>query len=256
MARTFNFGILILLILGVTVLGKFGVGDPTSILDLGMILFGLFGLAGILKLPWDLYFEARSLLLDQRESIARGIDISKDDQDYAKKTSYRLFFLCLAIHFLAAGLSAGISYFSGGKIGYAFAGFFLVSTLFRPLGAFYQHMKARLNSMRSRAKYPREDVLSLLKKVKHLESGFDARGQTLSQEAVERQQRFEEFSRELQRAERRQNCLEEKITSKSQDYSAKVDRVLREFQDSISRLTSEKEILEGMRAFVRLVKES
>lgn len=246
----------IVLVVGGVAASNAGWISLPAVLDLGMILVGLTGLAGVLKLPWDIYFEARGLVVDQEESERRGIEVDSEEKTYARAAARRLLLLCLLSHALAAALSAGASWASGGRIGYAFAGFFLVSTLFRPMGSFYQHMKARLLELRRRARVPREDAVQLLSKVRDLEGDLRmARSElgTLRQELVEKEH---DATRERGRLVRHVEELDARQTSQQQRYEAKVDRVCREFQDSVSRLTAEKEILEGMRAFVRLVKEA
>lgn len=249
------FFLIVLVVGGVAASNAGWVSFPV-VLDLGMILVGLTGLAGVLKLPWDIYFEARGLVLDQQESERRGIEVDAEEKTYARAAARRLLLLCFATHALAAALSAGASWASGGRIGYAFAGFFLVSTLFRPMGAFYQHMKARLLELRRRARVPRDDAKQLLQRLVEAEARQRELVNELGSLRSDLAEREHDAERSRARMGRHLEELDARQTAQKQAYDAKVDRVCREFQDSIARLTSEKEILEGMRAFVRLVKEA
>ncbi len=241
---------------GSLVASRFGWISFPETLDTLMILVGFFGLIGVLKLPWDIYFEARGLVLDQEESARAGITVDADERAYAAKTSKRLLSLCVFTHLFAAALCASVSYVSGGKVGYTFAVFFLISTAFRPLGSFYGHMKKRLLELRKRARYPREDVLNLVSQVKE----NNAAGRHNREQIAVLQQLIEEHqldaTRLRERTERHVTELDNRQVALGQSFESKVDRVCREFENSIARLTKEKEILEGMRAFVRLVKES
>ena len=124
------------------------------------------------------------------------------------------------------------------------------------MGAFYLHMKARLLEMRRRARVPREDAKQLLARVAEAEVRSRQHEQALGQLRSELAEREHDATRQRDRLTRHVEELDARQTAQQQSYEAKVDRVCREFQDSIARLTSEKEILEGMRAFVRLVKEA
>lgn len=256
MFSVFGFLILMVLLCLGLVSSHHGWIELPVVLDLAMILLGLSGLAGVLKLPWDLYFQARGLVLDQTESRRRGLEVADDEVAYGTQATRRLLFLCLFTHLLAAALSASLSYFSGGKIGYAFAVFFLVSTAFRPMGAFYTHMTERLRDLRKRARVPRQDAIDLRARLEQLE----LRSQSWERQSEELQRQLQDFlkegKRDFQTGERRREELAETVLRQGRDFESKVDRVCREFEASIARLSSDREVLDGIRAFVRLVKES
>jgi hypothetical protein len=71
----------------------------------------------------------------------------------------RLGWLAVGAHVLSAALVGGITYFSGGIVGYYFALFYLVSTAFRPVAAGYAYLTRRLSALGDEARYPRDDVL-------------------------------------------------------------------------------------------------
>lgn len=226
-----------------------GYATPTLLLDAAMTLGALAGLAGILRLPWDLYFEARGLAQDQAESVRRGLQVDAEEQAYSARMAPRLLLLCVALHLGAAGLAAGASYLSGGKLGYYFAAFFLVSTSFRPLGAFYVHVKRRLVELRQRAKVPRKDARDLAERLATLERRDQAHAVALEHLQGDLGDRVAAL--ELALAQAREDARR-----RDRAYDDKVDRVCHEFQGSLEKLTEDRELLHGMRAFVRMVKES
>lgn len=245
------FPLFLLIVVGTLVLlSLHGRGaDPSVLLDAGMTLASLAGLAGILGQPWDLYFEARGLAVDQEESLRRGLGIPPEEVEFARASARKLLLLCLALHAGAACLVSLATFASGGRLGYYFAAFFLVSTVFRPMGAFYAHMKHRLVELRTRARLPREDALELRTRVERLELGA-------SEWSEARRALEEKLNVEMADLEARQRETQRDLSDQHARYEAKVDQLTREFARSIEKLTDDRELLRGMRAFVRMVKEA
>ena len=211
-------------------------------------LFGLFSLLVLLKLPWDLYFQAKDLLYDQEESLRKEIDVALEDQEYAKKAKYRLLFLCLFSHGFCAAIAAFISYQSKSQIGYYFALIFLISTIFRPLLAYYQKERERLFRLKEQCHIPREDSHDLkqrLKKVEHLFSQFEGE--------------FENHVNETEKNTHNLNFLIRNLEVESKSFQKRnkeqYQNVLNQFGKSIEKLTEDQELLRGIRAMLRLMKE-
>ena len=70
----------------------------------------------------------------------------------------------------ASGAVALVTRLSGGSVGYYFAGFYVLSSALRPIGALYSHLRARLEELRERSRYPREDVVSMRDRVEQSEA--------------------------------------------------------------------------------------
>ncbi len=229
--------------------GSSGWASPTLILDATMTLLSLAGLALVLKLPWDLYFEARALREEQVESERRGIPVDPDDVRAAAAMPRRLLSLCVALHIGAALLASGASWLSGGLLGYYFAAFFLVSTGFRPMAAFYQHALARIRELRTRARYPREDALALSGRIEDLRHRSEAHAACLENLSEEYRSRIERLEVELASERAARNADRER-------YEYRADRLGEEMTRAVERLTSDQELLRGLRAMVKLIKET
>lgn len=223
--------------------------DGRTLLDVGMAAVGLLGLGLIVKLPWDLYMQARGLVADQRESRERGIEVADAELRYAKRTARRLLAACLGLHSVTALTIALGTRFSGGQLGYWFAGFFLLATFFRPAVAVYGHLRARLTELRSRTRFPREDAVALRMRVEELEGRLER--SIDSQDAVRL-----EHAEASERLSRRVDSLDREHRARTAAFEDQVDRVLRELERTVDRLTEDREILSGIRAFVRAVKDA
>ncbi len=217
--------------------------DGVAWLDIAIATAGVVMLYSVLRFPWDLYMEARGLYRDQRESQRREMEISQSDIKYAQKTARWLLAFSLGSHLLCAAVALAVTTFS--SLGYWFAGFFLLATLLRPSAIVYAHIKVRLLEMRQRARYPREDVVSLLTKVDTLMTRQAAFENMQEQQKKTTDEQLSGFSRKVQHQQ-----------AQLASFDHKVDRVCNEMTKSVERLTDDRELLRGMRTFVRMVKEA
>lgn len=166
------------------------VGAPLSeVLAIGFGAVSLFWLLVLLTVPWNLYFQARGLIREIAISRKRGIDVPQEREAEARRICRRMAWIAVGAHLLSAAVIAVITYFSGLQVGYYFAGFYLVSTLFRPAAAYFTQLRKLLDGMLREVKYPREDVAELRSKVQRLEQTTKSMGNTVTDLAA-RQERF------------------------------------------------------------------
>lgn len=138
------------------------VGAPLStVLSIGFGAISLFWLLVLLTFPWNLYFQAHDLIREIRTSRERGIGVSAERETEARRIRHRMLWTALAGHVLSAGVIAVVSYVSGLHTGYYFAGFYLLSTLFRPATAYFGRVRERLRTTLREVKHPRADVEQL-----------------------------------------------------------------------------------------------
>lgn len=198
----------------------------------------LLWLVIILKVPWDLYFQAQGVTFEMQRSRERGVEVVAGREDYIKKLGKRLGLLAIGAHLASAALIAAITYFTGGAIGYYFAAFYLISTLFRPAAAAYAYLSYKLTTIAEETRYPREDVVEIRSRLSSVEQSI--RDFTTRLEAIDERLSDEESTRQDETRELRDN----------------VHDLGREFESTISRLTDNQEIIKGLQAFVRLVTRS
>ena len=208
------------------------------VLDAATGAFCLAWLIVLLKAPWDLYFEARAVLEDMRASRARGVTVDAAREGHVRTVSRRLLALAIGAHFLSAGLVAAIAQFSGGQVGFWFAGFFAISTVFRPAVSGYRHLWAWLRELRSEVRYPREDVLAMREEV--------------TQHSLEMHAAREEI-RDLRASLATEQNARERETRELREGQASIAR---EFESTLARLTDNQEVIKGIQAFVRLIGDS
>jgi uncharacterized coiled-coil DUF342 family protein len=123
-------------------------------------------------------------------------------------------------------------------VGYYFALFYLVSTLFRPALAGYVYLTRKLQALNKESRYPREDVVEMRQNLRWQET-------TLRDLADQMKECREELQREaLARG------------TEDRELRQNVHALSREFETTVSRLTDNQEVIKGIQAFVRLVAQS
>ena len=208
------------------------------ILDLVMGGFCLLWLLVILKVPWDLYFQAQQVAFEQQRARERKIMVPVERETYIRVLRQRLGWLAIGAHMFSAAFIALVTAFSRGQVGYYFADFYLISTVFRPAIAGYVYLRTKLLAIAEESAYPRDDIVTVLDKLHW-------------QEATVRdltdQIREEREARERETRERESETLE---------LRQHVHALSREFETTISRLSDNQEVIKGVQAFVRLITQS
>jgi hypothetical protein len=208
------------------------------LLDWGMGALCLVWLLVLLKAPWDLYFQAQAVAFEQERSRERGVALAPGREGYVRRLARRLGWLAVGLHVFSAALVAGAAWLTGGLVGYWFAGFYLVSTLLRPLVAGYAYLMGKLRAVGEEARYPRDDVREV-------------------RELLERQvAQSEAAAEELRHLRRELEAARDTLGTDAADLRARQEALSREFERTVSRLTDNQEVIQGIRAFVRLISQS
>ncbi|MEU0937882.1 hypothetical protein [Embleya sp. NPDC005971] len=236
-----------MLLVGTTVLGivLYFVEDTSlaDLLSLGAGALCLFWLIMVLTVPWNLHFQARRLIREIAISRERGLAVPEAREPEARRIARRLLWGAIGAHVVSAAVIALITWISGGVVGYWFAGFYLLSTLFRPGQAYLEHLGQRLRSMLREVTHPREDVLALIDRVTTLErrvEGLDERTTVLIETVA------------LLKTTTGQDA--ERATEQFHAADRKIDALGRRFEDTIGQLTDNREVISGIKAFLRLLR--
>jgi len=208
------------------------------LLDWSMGALCLIWLLVLLKAPWDLYFQAQAVAFEQQRSRERGVALVPGREEYVRKLARRLGWLAIGSHLFSAALVAGITWFTGGVVGYYFAAFYLVSTLLRPLVAGYAYLMGKLRAVGEEARYPRDDVLEVRTQLEHQKERAD----TLEEDLKTLQNTLDEARRDL--------------GAETSELRIRQETLAREFERTVARLTDNQEVIRGIQAFVRLISQS
>lgn len=234
--------VLLLLTGAIAVVATVGV-PPKAAAGVGAGLVGLVWLVVLLTVPWGLYFRAHAVLGEIRVSRDKGLTVHPAREEETRRIARTMFWIAVAGHVLSAGIAAAVARFTGGALGYWLAGFFLLSTVFRPAGAWFGQVRRRLGTLLKDVKYPRDDVFDVLTKV----TGLERQTKLLAEKT-------EEHYRALAETRRALEALGASQQSQRQDTERRFEAMGREFESAINRLTDNEEIITGIKAFLRLLR--
>jgi hypothetical protein len=236
-----------------------------TMLDVGLGVVSLYWLLVITTLPWNLYFRVREVRHEIDVSRARGITLRAGHGEDARKLARRLLWLAVGGHVVSAVAVAAVAYVSGRVLGYYFAGFCLLSCAIRPAAAYLGYLRGRIASLLKETKHPREDVVELRTRLRTLASQLEALRSTTEQ-AQERTFREldgvrddlrgssgrlrEDLRLAREAADRDRETVRERVAA----VELRMGATLRHFDAAVDGLTDQQELLNGIRAFVRLVR--
>lgn len=221
------------------ILGVYVFHLPLALLaTVGVAVVCLSWLVVVVVLPWNLHFQAKHLLFEFKRSRARGITVPPESEASAQQVARRMWRVSIALHLGSAALLAFGSWASNEPLGNAFAALFLLSTLFRPAVEYYQYLRRQLSDVLDEVKFPPDDVMKL---------------KTEMEAAKEADRRHQE---EVKHLTERLAELETTSLLRVNDANRRLDAVARKFDETLDRLTDNREVISGLRAFLRLVREA
>lgn len=219
----------------------------------------------ITTVPWNLHFRARQVRHEIGDSRARGIRVEESRDAEVRALERRLLRFAVAGHVVSAAVTATVTFFSGHVLGYWIAGFFLLSTLFRPAGAYFAYLRARIATLLKETKFPRDDVLELKQQITTLNAELEAH-RTATTEALERAFRELDGLRADLRTDtaRLRDDVRLARESAENNHSTALNRativeqrlttMTHHFGQTLDGLSDQQELITGLRAFLRLVK--
>lgn len=208
----------------------------------------------IVTVPWNIYFEAKSVLVEAADSQKQEIEIDPQQVDYARKIARRSLGVAVVLHLLSAlGLYAlavtGIS-----AIGYVSSAAALLLTVLRPAISLYWYLANRLSTIRQTLRYPREDVLELRDRVLQLEAKIAHVESQLNLEyadswAATQQRWMTALRQDLTQLA----ATQENLTVTNQ---AEHDRLAREARNAIAQLSTDGQVLNQVREIIQFFKNA
>jgi hypothetical protein len=206
----------------------------------------------IVTIPWNVYFEAKAVLDEADQSRAIGITINEAQQAYVQKVRRRALCVSIGLHLISAAALFALSFFHVTPVGYIASAAALLLTALRPGVRAYQYLWQRLMAIRLQVKYPREDVVELRGRTKALEDkvagllrelDFNNTSSFAAQQLI--------ASAELREKLAALTSAQNKMLDDNQRAH---EKILREGQLAMTKLSADSQFLDNVREIVRLIK--
>lgn len=261
-----SLGIISILVVGIVylVVATFrmdaAMPSPTALLDVAAGIVCLIWLLLILRVPWDVYFETVNVLFEMKRSIERGLEVKPERMRYVRRLRLLTALIAVGSHLVSAAIIALLTYWTHGRVGYYFALFYIVATLFRPASRAYHFLMKQLGEIRNEIKYPREDVLKLLQDVKQVVRDIE----TLKDVQVKGlKENLQSLERRVGAAEETEGKIEvdlsnirSAITRSEKSFQERVQRLSEEVERSMMKAFDNQDIVNGLSAFAKLIKQA
>jgi hypothetical protein len=237
----------------------------TTLLTVGAVIIALSWLIVLVTVPWNLYFAARRAAAEMAVSRERGIDVRAADDAEAARISGRMLRFALSAHLATAVAAAAIAYVSDSKAGYYVAAIFLLSTAFRPAGAYVAHVRERIMVLTRESTHPRDDVAALRQEAKELAQAVDELRADLQQGRDDLRgsesaladsiaHARELLTADLSRLQDAQAADQIAARSRDDELSRRIDQMVRTIEATLDGISDHQELLAGLRALVRMVR--
>lgn len=218
-------------------------------MDIGLLLCCLTWLFFLVKIPWDLYFATRKARLDGQESQRLGIEgvVAKTRQ--LSKMERLLLYGALGGHILTAGGVYVLGSFQPELVSPQFGWLFVASAALRPAWEGYGYLHQRVRELAGEVRYPREDVTTLSGRVTHLQE---------TQLELQHQQAEAKRALEirLQQLENENRQLRSQHIEEAARLEKRTVQLSHRFEEVVEKMSSDQELLAGVRAFARMFRES
>lgn len=208
----------------------------------------------IVRVPWNVHFEAKEVIAEATLSSEKGIQFDRKQVDYAKKVAKLSLWVAIALHLISAiGLYClavtGIS-----ALGYISSGAALLLTFLRPAVRTYEYLAMRLRMIKEQVKYPREDVIELRNRVENLDFQVKTLQENFNSEYpdsfINKNHRdLEALRHDLNRVARGLEQL--KVMNESEH-----EKLSREARGAIAQLSEDGQFLDHVREIIRFFKTS
>lgn len=209
---------------------------PQTLLTWGAGGAALLWLIVLITLPWNLHFRAREVLGDLRRSRAAGIKVTDEQLAFAERVKRWTLLTSFGVHLLSAAVALAIAAWADAPLGYPFAGFYLLSCVVRPATAAVVQLRRRLETIAAETRFPRDDVLKLRAQVEEHELAT---------------KRHEEA---IEALNTRHDALVAQTERQRQELEQRLSALARKFEESLDRLTDNRELISGIKAFLRMIR--
>ncbi|WP_110513616.1 hypothetical protein [Herpetosiphon llansteffanensis] len=213
-------------------------------------IVSVWWLLAITVIPWNIYFDARTVMADAEISQQRGITVQASQQQYALGIAKRSLIGAVFLHLISALALYGIAASNISSVGYVAAGAAILLTGLRPALRGYEYIAQRLATIHEEVRFPRDDIMLLKSQVNTLEYKIEqlnleepdswASAQVKHAKHLERQ--IEQLKVELQ--------------SLSTNNEAAHRQISREIEHAVAQISTDGQFLEHARELIRFFKQA
>ena len=204
--------------------------------------------------PWNVYFEALTVLDEANNSKKAGIDFDVAKVKYVNRLRIVSLAVAIGLHAVSSLVLFYLSAAHVTPVGYYGAAAAALLTVLRPTLRAYEYLWQKLREIKQSITYPREDVIQLRMRIETLEGRLKDVG--LQMDPHNSSSVPARTNRELTHLRAVLDDLSQNYTRLVQDNRAEHESLRREGQSAISKISSDSQFLDHVREIVRMIKSA
>ena len=208
----------------------------------------------IVTVPWNVYFQSKSVLNQAQISKDRGITIDEQQLPYVRSLVQRSLALALGLHLISAIALYVLASSGVGTVGYVGSIAALLLTILRPTISAYEYISQRLRAISQQIDYPREDIQELRQRFANLEESVRQINEQLNtNNPYSWVSKYEQFADETRKDLSRLGAnIEDLRATNDRDH----ERLIRESRQAIAQLSTDSQFLEHVGEIIRFFKNA
>lgn len=249
----YSFVFALIIILGVWGMRLANI-DSAQLIDWIAGMLSFWWMLVITTVPWNVYFEAKSVIHEFQLSQSIGIEVSEKKKQYVQKVAFWGLWLAIGLHIITAVALFELSAMGISRIGYIGCVVALLLTILRPAIRAYEFIWSQLNLIKETVKYPRQDVVELRNRVEKLEFAVEAI-ETSMKPDVAGTFAYELHNTDKDLVRKYERLVAEQARLNDQNV-AEHESLKRDGQAAIAKISSDTQFLDHVREIIRLVKSA
>ena len=225
-----------------------------SMIDWIIGIISFWWLLVVVTVPWNIHFKAREVMDAAHDSRHRKINFKPEDLAYAQQWVGRSLVIAIALHAISAGALYALAATGISPVGYISSVAALLLTLLRPVVRAYEYVVRRLSALNARVRYPHDDVVELREQVATLKGQVTELENALNADDKHSWRSHVASEHTAQKA--RLDALYAAIDNLRAANLADHQRLAREAEGAIARISADSQFLSHVREIIRFVKES
>ncbi|ELS33646.1 MULTISPECIES: hypothetical protein [Pseudanabaena] len=208
----------------------------------------------IVTVPWNIYFQSRSVLDRAKISKERGVNVDENQLPYVRSLAQRSLGIALGLHLISAIVLYVLAATGVGTIGYIGAIAALLLTILRPAISAYEYISQRLRAILQQIDYPQEDIMELRQRFATLEELVrQINTQLNTDNPYSWVSKYEQFADETRKdLSKLVANIEDLRATNNSDH----ERLVRESRQAIAQLSTDSQFLEHVREIIRFFKSA
>ncbi|MBU6453071.1 MAG: hypothetical protein KGS72_14900 [Cyanobacteria bacterium REEB67] len=223
-------------------------------IDWTIATVSLWWLLIVVTVLWDIYFDAKAVVNEAEQSQSAGISVDEAQLIYVKRVANSALIGAVVLHLASAAALFALSYYGISAVGYIGSAAALLLTFLRPSVRGYEYLRAKLQAMKNRFRYPREDVLELRNRTSSLENNVNALQKQLNLQDPDsfasRQHRLMEEMR------MRQTAVLEELHRLDDANIRDHERIAHDSRNAIAKISADSQFLDHVREIVQMIKSA